>query len=447
MNKKELLSRSINGLIFKLAPPGILAMLITSVNALADSIFAGQWVSSSAMSGIIVSIPLLSINSAIVRLVGIGSSSVVSRAIGSNNNYVTDIILYYVIVLVLIFSVLISLLGYFFAESLITLMGVSGETFNYAVTYFKIMSIGNLPFILGLTTSLLIRSEGKIAYAMKITGFSVILNLLLTPLFCGYFDLGVKGISLSTIISMTIYSFLVLRYFVCKQGKLIFGKLPSSIDLKLLFEILSIGISGFVQQITGIFRQLFLFKTIAYITNPLGLVVFSAFYRIFSFIAMPCFGIVQALQPVVGVNFGAKKFHRVFKSYYTFVLYSILLTVIICIPVFIFPEIFLNILIPEIKLTDKDIFHFRIFLLVLLFFPISPNSITFFQSIGKGKQAFYLTTFRDAILFYPLVFFCWSIKEESILYYGLLLENIIYALILILIVVYIQKKTLPLYTK
>lgn len=442
MDKEKLLNKPLDRLVFKLSPPGILAMLVASINTIVDSIFAGQWVSASAMAGIAISLPLISINAAIIRLVGTGASSIVSRAIGGDKKDVMEVILYYTIGVLLVFSLLITSLGFFFARDLIGLLGVSGKVFTYGVMYYKIMTIGNLPGLIGLVLSVLIRAEGKIAFAMRITIMSVILNLIFTPLMCGYFKLGIFGIAISTIGAMSVYLCLTLRFFLFGNSNLTFGKIPSKINFSLLKEMFSIGISGFVQQLSGVLRQIFLFKTIIFITNPSGLIVFSAIYRIFSFIAVTCFGVVQALQPVVGINYGAKKYDRAFRSYYIFLKYSILLIIIICIPFYIFPKDILHILIPEIKLTESDIFHFRLFLSILLFFPIPPNSITFLQAVGKGKKAFYIVIFRDLLFFYPLVLLCWNIKSENILYYGLLTENILYGLILILIIRYFQKRFL-----
>nr|WP_315028084.1 MATE family efflux transporter [uncultured Chryseobacterium sp.] len=439
MDREAILSRPIKELVWKLSPPGIVGMLMTSINAMADAIFAGQFIGSAAMAGIALSIPFILFNFAIVRLVGMGSASIVSRALGSGSKKILGSILYYSIALLVLFSVFISISGYFFAENIIRLIGGSGEVLQYGAQYYLVMSVFSLPSILGVGTSILIRSEGKVFFAMKITMIGVILNLILCPLFSGYFKWGVTGIGLATVLAMSVYSVLTVYYFISGKSNLFFGKFPQKIDFGMIRNIFSVGLPGFLNQLSGLVRQIFLFNLIAIHQSETSLVIFSAIYRTFSFSVTPALGIVQALQPVVGINYGAGKFKRVKEAYSVFLKYSIILMAFLAFPLLIFSENVLMLLISDFPITEIDLFYFRILISIMFIFPVFPTTITFLQAIGKQKIASYMMIGRDLLLFYPIIALCWIIGTTTSLYYGVLIENII-CFLLFMVVMYLVLK-------
>jgi len=435
-----MLRRPIKELVWKLSPPGIAGMLMTSVNAMADAVFAGQFVGSSAMAGIALSIPFIFFNFAVVRLVGTGSAFIISRALGSGSKHILGSILYFTIALLVLFSVFISVSGYFFAGNLIRLIGGIGEVLQYGSQYYVIMSVFSLPSILGVGTSILIRSEGKVVFAMKITAVGVILNLILCPLFSGYFQWGVPGIGLATVIAMSVYSVLTIRYFISGKSHLFFGKIPKKIDLEMIKKIFSTGLPGFLNQLSGLVRQIFLFNIISLHHPETSLIVFSAIYRTFSFSVTPALGITQALQPVVGINYGAGKFIRVKESYSVFLRYNLILMALLVIPLFFFSNKVLTLLISDFPVTEIDVFYFRLLISIMLVFPVFPTTITFLQAIGKEKTASFMMIGRDFLLFYPIIAWCWIIKTTTSLYYGIFIENMICFLIFMVIMYYVLKE-------
>jgi len=429
VDKQKILNRPVRELAWRMSPAGIGSSLMLSANAIADAVFAGQFVGSAAMAGIALSVPLIAFHSAIVRLVGTGSASILSRAIGSGNEKIFGTLLYHAIGMLVLCSLCISLTGYFFAGELIGLMGGTGDVLHHGSQYYRLMALFCLPSIFGVATSVLIRAEGRVGYAMRITATGVALNLILCPIFCGYLGWEVAGTAFSTIIAMSAYSALTFRYFLLRKGVLFFGKLPRRFDIGLLRNIMAVGLPGFQSNLSGMFRQVFLFRLMALHGADTGLVVFSAIYRTFSFSVAPTFGIVQALQPVAGMNHGAKQFRRTRESYAVFLKYSVFLMAAIALPLLLFPEAVLSALIPDVPLSGADVFHFRLLICVMLLFPVFPNSVTFLQAIGKSRYASWMTIGRDVLLFYPMVAACWFWAAADSLYYGIFLENAVCALL------------------
>lgn len=430
MDRELFLTKPLSKLFLKLAPPAILVIFTASINSIVDSFFAGRWISPNALAGISMAIPVLSVAGAFFKLISVGASSIVGRAIGEANKNITESILYYVIALTVVFSIIVSLIGIFFSDYLIGLIIDDKEIYSYGVSYLKIMMTFNLPGFMAGILSMLIRSEGKIKYASKISMISIASNLVLTPLLCGYFGLGLIGIASSTICSSLIQLMLALKYFLLEETSYLKPKhIPKLSNLITLKSLVKIGLIGFFIQISTIFRQFVLFKTIAVVTDHKGLVVFSGILRIYVFIAMLSFGITQALQPIVGINFGAKKISRAFNSFYISLGYNTILNIILSIPIFIFPIFILNLFMPEINFTNSDALFFRIYLAILVLMPTIPNLTTFLLSMGNSKKAFLILIGRN-LLFIPIVFISWYFKDVYFFYYGLLFEAFMTAFIL-----------------
>jgi Na+-driven multidrug efflux pump len=195
---------------------------------------------------------------------------------------------------------------------------------------------------------------------------------LLTPLLVQGFGWGVRGTALSTVLSRAVYALLTGLYFVHKKPAYALDNIRWQIHPTILRPILAIGLSAFVMQSTNFVRQLFIFQSMAYYASPAQLAFFSAVFRIFSFALIPVFGVLQALQPVAGVNFGAKNYQRSIKAVKVFSLGGIAVLLPIWLPTILFPELALSLLLPATAFSAHDLANFRWVMLSLQAFLFTP---------------------------------------------------------------------------
>lgn len=434
--REMILKESLWKLLAKLSLPGIAGMLVIAVNSFIDALYVGRFVGAEALAGVSMVIPVMVLNTALLNLIVTGGASLLSRSIGSDDKGIQQRILAHVFILSIGVSAILMLLGIFFARPLMAITGAKGEVLQYAIIYYRISQIGCFFSVFGLASSGLIRAEGRIKMAMSISFVGVIVNAVLNPFFILVFELGVQGSAYATIVSMAIYCILTTRYFLSGKS-VVTPELNSDTWRKTIFTaILSVGVSSMLMQLSSFIRQLFLFKAVTRYGSDGQIILFSAIYRLFSFSIIPVFGILQSLQPVVGINYGAGQFQRSVKAVKVFLVGCLALMITIVLPTFLFPEQALSLLIPDIAPNTSDIFNFRIVLFVLLIAPVSSVSVVFLQATGNAKWSAWLSGGRELILFIPLIFLLSLSFGYDGVYYTLLLENVLYMLIVLFVTRY-----------
>ncbi len=408
------------------ALPGIAGMLIISVNSFFDAVFISHFLGSDALMGISLTIPASTIITAVTGMISAGSASVLSRTIGSGVIEKQLKIPGTVFWMSLSLSVVLTPFFYFSSPYFIQLMGADGKALEYGVAFFQFTVLGLFFTVFGLSLNSLIRAEGKIKTAMLFSFLSVICNVLFNFLFVAYAGWGVKGSAIATIISMIVYCFANFWYFFLRKRNHKAG-LINWPDFKLMREIVDVGLASLLMQINNFIRQVFMFKTVAYYGNPDQLTFFSAVFRIFSLTAIPVFGILQALQPVIGINYGAGNIKRVREAMKIYRMSGVFVLLIITLPMLIFPQMFLELVLPEQEFSVTDILCFRLMVLILPCIPLSSSSIIFFQATGISKWATRLSLGREFLLFIPLVIALPFYFGVPGVYAGIISENIIYA--------------------
>ncbi len=428
--RPDILKDNLWKLMFKLSLPGVLGMMVISINSLVDVIYVSYFVNAEAFTGISLLFPLVLVTTSVTVFIAAGSSSVLSRAIGASDIQKQQKVIPNMIALSIISSLILMIGGILFAEQLVAFMGATGAMLDYGISYFKITVLGVFFSIYGLSANGLIRSEGKIKQAMMFTVLSVLLNCTLTPLFIHVFSMGIAGAAWSSTVSMFVYAFATSLYFARKKASFAIGKFSIRIEKSIIKDVIHVGTSAFVMQLSNVIKQFFLFRTLTWYGTPHDITFFSAAFRLFSFLAIPVLGLLQPMQPIIGINYGASNISRCIEAIKIFRVGGVLFVSVLMIPVLVFPEYCIRLLLPDIILDTRDIFNLRIILMVLFLLPLASSSIIFFQSIGKGKLASIFPVGRQIVLFLPLIWCLPIVYGVDGIYYTLVIENTLYAMLL-----------------
>ncbi|ENK0837589.1 MATE family efflux transporter [Clostridium botulinum] len=399
-NREELINGNMLTLLLKLSIPGIIGMLVIGLYNLCDAIFVGKLVGETALAAVSISSPFTFINNCIAVLVGVGSSSILSRAIGSKDDKIINEILGNLILSVLVLSLAVTILGCLFSENLLRFSGATGEILKSGINYLRIVYIGSFFVNFSQSANMLIRGEGKMKEAMSIMALGAILNIILDPIFIKTLNFGVEGAAIATIIAQIIQALVTFIYFKRNKSILSVNKLKFAFDL--MPEILSVGGSAAMMQLMYLVQQTALYKLTSIYGGDEQLVLMGVALRILMFTFIPIWGIGQGLQPIVGMNFGAKKYDRVKDAVKVFSIASTTFIGILWAFYMLKPRVVLSWFINDKTIIENGYEFFR---LMFLTFPVSGlivMSMTFFQSIGKGGKSALITILKQVILFMPI---------------------------------------------
>ncbi len=410
--KDSLLHDSIVKLMFKLSLPAIVGMFVIGLYSFVDAIFVGQWVNEVAVGAISVAYPLTLLNNGIAVLVGIGSASVLSRAIGRDDKKTVDMIMGNLLTLVFLLSIVTTVVGYFFTKELLSFSKVEGEMLVYAIKYLKIIFMGSFFVNFAQAANMVIRGEGKMMIAMIIMAIGAVLNIILDPIFIKYLGYGVEGAAIATVIAQVVQFIITLVYFLKFSEKVKFKRL--GLERSILSGVLSVGVSAMLMQVLSLVQQTVLYSRLMTYGGSEKVILMGAIMRYMMLAFIPVWGISQGFQPIAGINYGAKCNDRVKKSTVVFAVGATVLALVFWLPFMLFTGDILSWFIKDnISIIANGLFEARIAMLV---FPLAGSLIIFvtlFQAIGDAKKAGLLIMLRQAFLFVPLVFILPKIANLS----------------------------------
>lgn len=240
-------SEPIGKLLIKQAVPASIGILVMSLNILVDTIFVGNWIGSIAIAAINVVLPISFFIAALGMAIGIGGSSVISRALGGDDKEKARKTFGNQITLTLLLTISMVSLGLFYVDSLIPTFGGKGEIFEPAKIYYTIVLYG-VPFLaLSMMGNTVIRAEGKPKFAMVAMIIPSVTNLLLDYLFINVMDMGMQGAAWATTISF-LFSFSYVIWFFLTKSELTIKWAHLGFESSILKEISSLGFVTLARQ-------------------------------------------------------------------------------------------------------------------------------------------------------------------------------------------------------
>ena len=400
--RNKLLTENPWKLMISLSVPAILGQFIVGLYAFVDSIYVGQMVGTDAMSAVSAASPFVLVNNAIAVLVGIGSGSVLSRAVGKKDQETIDKIMGNLAFLVILLSSLVMLVGITFAPKLLSLSGASGEVLEMGVSYLRTVYLGSIFVNFMQGANMVIRAEGRMGTAMGIMAAGAILNIILDPVFIVLLpSRGPQAVAIATVISQFVQAMATLVYFLKKSPVVRFHGIKPAKELNP--EIISVGASAMLMQIMMLVQMTVVYNTAVRFGGDNQIALMGAAQRVMQLAFVPIWGMSQGMQPAVGTNFGAKEYERVRKLTNVFIIGSTCLASIFFLIIEIFPIQILSAFITDINIVETGLRNFRLMYCIFPTYGLLIMVVTYFQSLGKAKKAGLLVILRQLMLVVPLV--------------------------------------------
>ncbi len=409
----DLLGRmNVRKLLVKLSVPAIVGMGVNALYNLVDTIFVAKGAGEIAIGALAYAFPVQMILYAVGLMIGIGGASEFSRAFGRNDTKTMKHTINTSLRIGIILSLIVAVLGYVFLDEMLMFFRASESNIGYARDYLSIILLGLVPLTLSMVFNNFARAEGRAKLAMYGFLMGAGLNILLDPIFI--FDwglgLGVRGAAIATVISQfASFTFLFANSF-SKNSVLEIDLLnPFYFNFKVLMRIVTIGLPTFVRNSLGSVLSIIIFILIDESVDgdpAIYISIYGVINRLINFMFLPSFGVVQGLAPIVGFNYGAKKFERI-KEVINDALKFITVYFIVA---FLLIQLFAPQMFMIFSSGEGDFFietgahAFRILSLgfVLVSFQIVMGSV--YQAMGYPIRALLVSLSRQFLFFIPIVF-------------------------------------------
>lgn len=400
---QEILEKPVSGLLLRLSLPAVVGLLIIGLNNFVDALFVGRLVGAEAVAALSLTWPLGIFVWGFASALGEGGASILSRAIGAGRTEVQQTMLATIIGGALLMGALISPLGWFLADPILALFGASDVVQAMALEYFQIYVLSTFPTVLGVAANMQIRAEGKLHRAMKYAVTSVLINAALTPLFISVFDLGIGGAALATATAMVVYAGINIRFLTSDQSLCQPQLTLSAFRFGQLLRCYALGMATLITNVTGAVQQLLIMGTLVKLGGEVEVAVFGAAWRTMALPVFAVYGLVRALQPILGINFGAGRYDRVRQAVKTFVIAGLTLITALWLPIFLFPREILALTLPDLTLSASQVWQLKVMSLMLPGLPVVFMGMTLFQSLGHARLATGLALCRQLLLFIPAI--------------------------------------------
>lgn len=392
----------ISSLISSLAVPTIVSMLITSIYNMADTFFVSK-LGASASGAIGIVFSLMAIIQAVGFTLGQGSGSVISRLLGEQKNDEADKIGSSGFVTSVGFGSFLMVMGLIFLEPLMRLLGSTDTILPFACEYAQYIFLAAPVMAASFVLNNLLRAEGKAKLAMIGITVGGVLNILLDPIFIFALGLGVSGAAIATALSQCI-SFLILLSHFLRNRTIINLKLSNaSTELIIYLRIIKNGLPSFCRQGLASISTVALNLNAA-LYGDAAVAAMSIVGKIFMMIFSMLLGFGQGYQPVVGYNYGAKKFDRVREAFFFTLKVGVSIMTSLGILGFLLARNIMGWFIAD----DKEVIAigvraFRAQCLVMPLMALGVVCNMTFQSIGKAWRATFLSCTRQGIFFLPFI--------------------------------------------
>ena len=403
--KDELKEEKIWRLIIKYSVPAILAMMVTSLYNTVDRAFIGSMkdVGALAISGLGVTMPILTILGAFCVGLAVGGSTNIAIKLGEGNKEEAEKALGNTIAIELLVGIVMMSISIFFLEDILYIFGASNDTIKYSMDYMSVIMYGtwfNLP---GFAMNSAIRADGNPKFASKMMIIACLFNLILDPIFIFGFGMGIKGAALGTVICQLVICLWSGYYFTFGKSNLKLKLKNIKIESKIIKGILVIAITPFCMELASGFIHLITNKVLKVYGGDLVIGAMTAITSINLLFLMPVYGISQGMQTIIAYNYGAKQFERAKKALLIGIVAATIVLSFGIFAILLFPKLFIGIFTKDAILTDLALNGIYIYSLTLPAIGICILGTVYFQSIGSAKKSIVLSLLRQVIVFIPLI--------------------------------------------
>ena len=390
--------------LWTMAVPIIAGMMVQTLFNVVDIMFIG-WLGAKEVTAVAFVSPLFFIIIGLTVGLGAGVTASIAQFIGKKDKKNADNCAEHTILLGIGITLTLSILGIFFGEELLVLLGASGEILDIAYTYLKVLLYGIGLVVFSLFFRAILAGEGETKLPMIIGLIGTLLNLILDPIFIFVLAYGVKGAALATVISQAVmlasYLFII---FVRKSTYITFNISDFQYTPSILKTIFKIGIPSSAAMLIMSFGQAVMNAILINYSSE-AVAAYQIVSRIDMLLFMPILGIGISLTTMVGMFFGAKEYKKLIWIIKYGISRAVYITTFSVMVLFLSAEMILPLFSDNKQVLDIGVTYLRIIILAYPAVGISVICSRICQALGQGMPLLVTTVTRVLILTAPLSYY------------------------------------------
>ncbi len=400
----ELGQKPVGQLLWQYALPAIVAMTASSLYNIIDRAMIGQIVGPEAIAGLGITFPFMNLSAAFGAAVGVGSSTCISVKLGQRDYDTAQHLLGNTVTLNLIIGFAFMVICLLFLDPILLFFGASEMTLPYAREFMVVILLGNMVTHMYFGMNAVLRAAGKPKHAMYATLFTVACNIVLVIAFVWWFRWGIRGAALATVTSQSLALCWQMWIFSDKKELLHLKRGIYRLKSQLVKNIIAIGISPFLMQTTSCVIVIFMNNQFVRYGGDMAVGAYSIANSVVMVFFMFVMGMNQGMQPIVGYNYGAEKYDRMFRCLWITIVCATLILLVGWGLSMAFPRQIARIFTTDPTLLDLSARGIKIDMLV--FFVVGSQAVitNFFQCIGKVKVSIFLSLSRQLFLLLPMAY-------------------------------------------
>lgn len=395
----------IKNLLWFFSMPAIVGMLANASYNIMNRVFVGHAVGGVAIAAITVTFPIMIIFMGVSMLIGVGATTLISIRLGQQKSNEAEIIMGNALTLLFLLPLLCCIGLYFYIEPLLIFFGTTEQLLPYAVDYLRIFLPGMILMSVSMGMNNVIRAEGNPLTAMLTQILGGAINVLCNYVFVILLGWGVKGAALGVVLGQVFSVVWVMSYFFIPNRSFLKLKTANLLPrASYLRGIVIIGFAPFLMQITSSIQQLILNRTLSFYGGETALAAVGIIGSLAQILVMPLMGLSQGAQPIIGFNYGARRYDRVRETLKKAVVYATIFAIISWLIMQLFPHYLVGIFTSnEPQTTAIATRALVIFFAALMTVGFQIICSGYFQAIGKPLQASILSLTRQVLFFIPLL--------------------------------------------
>ena len=402
----EMGTGSIPKLFFKLAIPAVVAQLVNMLYNIVDRIYIGHIpdVGASALTGVGLFASIMMFITAFSMLAGAGGAPLASIALGKNDKDHAEKIMTNSFMLLVLFSIVLTIVIYILAPTLLTMFGASEVTLPYAVDYARIYVLGTIFVLIVTGMNPFVTTQGFANIAMLTTVIGAVINIVLDPIFIFGLGMGVKGAALATVLSQAVGAVWILRFLTGKKTILKLRKENMKLDPKVFGPTLALGISPFIMVSTESLLSISFTTSLAKYGGDVAVGAMTIITSINMLVTMPLQGFTQGGQPIMSYNYGAGNADRVKKAFFMQFGVCVGYAAIFWVLCMLVPNVLAGIFTTDAALAEYASWAIRIYMAGIFSVGFQLACQQSFMALGQAKISLIMAFLRKLILLIPLIF-------------------------------------------